>query len=86
MIAELKLWVVLAVLSALTTIAAFLLKLITSQVIKRLDTIVSELRSLSHAALVQEQQIKSLQESDHQHTQRLNNHAERIRTIEFDHC
>ena len=30
--------------------------------------------------------IKSLQESDHQHTQRLNNHAERIRTIEFDHC
>lgn len=86
MVTELKLWVVLAVLSALTAIAAFMLQLITTQVIKRLDTIVEELRTLSHSALVQEQQIKNLQESDHQHTQRLNNHAERIRTIEFDHC
>ena len=82
MLSEIKIWILVAVAGAMATIMGFIVKLITDQVLKRLDEIVTELKQLTHATTVHKEQIKGLQEQDAMLHRRLNNHVTRIKAIE----
>ena len=76
-------WLLICAISVLATILGFVIKLVTDQVIKKLDEIVSELKQLTRTSTIQEQQIKELQENDKTLHHRLADHSSRIRTIEL---
>lgn len=80
---EMKIWVLIGVVSVLAAILGFMIKLVTKEVIKRLDDIVTELKQLTKTTTVQEEKIKSLQDQDLLINQRLNDHSGRIRTLEL---
>lgn len=80
--AEVKMWILAAVASALAAMLGFGIRIVTHEVLKRLDAIVSELKQLTKATTVQEQQIKRLQDQATIVNQRLHEHATRIHTIE----
>ena len=80
---NLKIWVLLAVVSTLAAVLGFMIKLVTKEVIKRLDEIVAELKQLSRTTTVQEEQIKRLMDEILLVNQRLNEHAERLHSSEM---
>jgi septal ring factor EnvC (AmiA/AmiB activator) len=80
---NLKVWLLLAAISLLATILGFMIKLVTKEVIKRLDEIVNELKQLSRTSTVQEEQIKRLSDEMMLVNQRLNEHSERIHQNEM---
>lgn len=82
MLSEIKIWLLIAAAGVMATILGFIIKVVTDQVIKRLDEIVTELKQLTQSTTIQGQQIKGLQEQDAMMHQRLNEHAERIHTLE----
>lgn len=82
MLSEMKIWVLIGVAGAMATILGFIIKVVTGQVIKRLDEIVQELKQLTHSTTIQGQQIKGLQEQDAVIHRRLNEHSLRIHTLE----
>jgi hypothetical protein len=82
MLTEIKLWILIAVAGIMSTILGFIVKVITDQVLKRLDDIVIELKQLTQATTVQGQQIQSLKEQDALIHHRLNEHSERIHALE----
>jgi hypothetical protein len=82
MVSEIKIWILIAVAGIMATILGFVMKMITGQVIKRLDDIVLELKQLTRATTIQGQQIKGLQEQDALIHRRLNEHSMRIHTLE----
>ena len=67
----------------MATILGFMIKVVTGQVIKRLDEIVMELKQLTQATTIQGQQIKGLQEQDAVIHRRLNEHSTRIHDLEI---
>ena len=83
--AEIKIWILIAVVSTLAAILGFGIKVVTHEVLKRLDAIVNELKQLTRETTVQQQQIKRLQDQDTTINYRLNDHARRIRTLELMH-
>ena len=78
-----KVWILVAVVTVTATVLGFVIKTVIGRVINKLDEIVSELKQLTRASAVQEQQIKELQEQDKNLHHRLNDHSGRIRTIEL---
>jgi hypothetical protein len=82
MFTEIKIWILIAAAGIMATVLGFIVKVITDQVIKRLDDIVMELKQLTLATTVQGQQIKGLQEQDAMIHRRLNEHSERIHALE----
>lgn len=66
----------------MATILGFIVKVITDQVIKRLDDIVMELKQLTQATTIQGQQIQGLKEQEAIIHHRLNEHSERIHALE----
>jgi hypothetical protein len=82
MVSEIKIWILIAVAGIMATMLGFIMKVVTGQIIKRLDEIVTELKHLSRATTIQGQQIKGLQEQDTMIHRRLNEHSERIRALE----
>lgn len=82
MIPEIKIWILIGVAGIMATVLGYIMKVVTGQVIKRLDDIVLELKQLSRATTIQGQQIKGLQEQDAMIHRRLNEHSSRIRTLE----
>jgi len=80
--AEIKIWILIAVVSTLAAILGFGIKVVTHEVIKRLDAIVNELKQLTRETTVQQQQIKRLQDQATIINQRLHEHATRIHTLE----
>ncbi len=83
MLSEIKIWVLVGVAGAMATILGFIIKMVTGQVIKRLDEIVLELKQLTNATTIQGQQIKGLQEQDAMIHRRLNEHSARLHTLEI---
>ena len=83
MLSEIKIWILIGVAGVMATILGFIIKVVTGQVIKRLDEIVIELKQLTHAATIQGQQIKGLQEQDAMIHRRLNEHSSRIHALEI---
>jgi hypothetical protein len=82
-LSEIKIWILIGVAGVMATILGFIIKVVTGQVIKRLDEIVIELKQLTHAATIQGQQIKGLQEQDAMIHRRLNEHSSRIHALEI---
>lgn len=82
MVSEIKIWILIAVAGIMATVLGFIIKVVTGQVIKRLDEIVLELKQLTQATTVQGQQIKGLEEQDAVIHRRLNEHSERIHALE----
>ena len=82
MVSEIKIWILIAAAGIMATILGFIIKVVTDQVLKRLDEIVEELKQLTHATTVQGQQIKGLQEQDAMIHRRLNEHSARLHTLE----
>jgi len=82
MLTEIKIWILIGVAGIMATILGFIMKVITDQVIKRLDDIVTELKQLTQATTVQGQQIQGLKEQEALIHSRLNEHAERLHTLE----
>ena len=82
MIPEIKIWILIGVAGIMATVLGFIMKVVTGQVIKRLDEIVLELKQLTNATTIQGQQIKGLQEQDAVIHRRLNEHSVRIRAME----
>lgn len=82
MISEIKVWVLIAVAGVMATMLGFIIKVVTGQIIKRLDEIVTELKQLTHATTIQGQQIKGLKEQDAMIHRRLNELSERIHSLE----
>jgi uncharacterized membrane protein YhiD involved in acid resistance len=78
-----KVWVLAGLVSVLAAILCFMIKLVTREVIKRLDDIVSELKQLTKTTTTQEEKIKQLRDQDILINQRLNEHSGRIRIIEL---
>lgn len=72
----------MSVASIMAAVLGFVIKLVTDQVIKRLDAIVTELKQLSQSTTVHEQQIEGLQHQDSIIHSRLNEHSERIHVLE----
>lgn len=67
----------------MATVLGFIIKVVTDQVIKRLDEIVMELKQLTQATTIQGQQIKGLQEQDAAIYRRLHEHSTRIHALEI---
>jgi hypothetical protein len=63
-------------------VIGFVIKVVTAQVIKRLDEIVLELKQLTQATTIHREQIRNLQEQDAIMHRRLNEHSERIHRLE----
>jgi len=84
MLSEIKIWILIGVAGVMATILGFVIKVVTGQVIKRLDEIVMELKQLTHATTIQGQQIKGLQEQDAIIHRRLNEHSTRIHALEIN--
>lgn len=82
MITELKLWVLIGVAGAMSTVLGAVIRMVTSEVIKRLDDIVTELKQLSQSTTIHGQEIKSLQEQDAMIHHRLQEHADRLLRLE----
>jgi len=82
MVSEIKIWILIGVAGIMATILGFIIKVVTGQVIKRLDEIVTELKQLTHTTTIQGQQIKGLQEQDAVIHRRLNDHSARIHSLE----
>jgi len=83
MISEIKIWILIAVAGVMATMLGFIIRVVTGQILKRLDEIVMELKQLTQATTIQGQQIKGLQEQDAMIHRRLNEHSERIHALEF---
>ena len=83
MLSEIKIWILIAVAGIMATVLGFIIKVVTAQVIKRLDEIVMELKQLTQATTIQGQQIKGLQEQDAMIHHRLNEHSARIHALEI---
>ena len=83
MLSEIKIWILVGVAGAMATILGFMIRIVTGQVIKRLDEIVMELKQLTNATTIQGQQIKGLQEQDAMIHARLNEHSTRIHSLEI---
>jgi hypothetical protein len=83
MLLEIKVWILIGVAGVMATILGFVIKVVTGQVIKRLDEIVTELKQLTQATTIQGQQIKGLQEQDAIIHRRLNEHSARIHALEI---
>lgn len=83
MLSEIKIWILIGVAGIMATILGFIIKVVTGQVIKRLDEIVTELKQLTHATTIQGQQIKGLQEQDAIIHRRLNEHSARLHALEL---
>jgi len=83
MLSEIKIWILVGVAGIMATILSFIIKIVTGQVIKRLDEIVLELKQLTNATTIQGQQIKGLQEQDAMIHRRLNEHSTRIHALEI---
>ena len=82
MLLEIKIWILVAVAGVMATMLGFIIKIVTGEIIKRLDDIVEELKQLTHATTVQGQEIKGLKEQDAMIHRRLNEHSERIHSLE----
>lgn len=83
MISELKIWILVGVAGGMATVLGFVIKVVTSQVIKRLDEIVLELKQLTHATTRQGLEIKNLKEQDAIIHRRLNDHSSRLHALEI---
>jgi len=83
MLSEIKIWILIGGAGIMATILGFIIKVVTDQVIKRLDEIVTELKQLTQATTIQGQQIKGLQEQDAEIYRRLHEHATRIHALEL---
>jgi len=83
MLSEIKIWLLIGIAGSMATVLGFIIKVVTGQVIKRLDEIVTELKQLTHATTIQGQQIKGLQEQDAVIHTRLNEHSLRIHALEM---
>ena len=83
MLSEIKIWILIGVAGVMATILGFIIKVVTGQVIKRLDEIVVELKQLTHATTIQGQQIKGLQEQDAIIHRRHYEHSARIHELEM---
>lgn len=84
MLAEIKAWILIAVAGVMATILGYIIKMVTAQVIRRLDDIVLELKQLTHTTTIQNEQIKSLQEQDAIIRRRINKLGLRVRALEFN--
>ena len=79
---EIKIWILIAAAGIMASVLGFIIKVITDQVIKRLDDIVTELKQLTHATTIQGQQIQGLKEQEAMIHRRLNEHSERLHALE----
>ena len=79
----LKEWILLAALGVTATALGFIIKVATNSLIRKLDGIVSELKQLNLNSTMHTQEIRNIQEGALQMNQRINNHAERLRTLEI---
>ncbi|MDR3681552.1 MAG: hypothetical protein P4L41_16410 [Flavipsychrobacter sp.] len=77
-----KIWILAGVVGVLAALLGFGIRIVTHEVLKRLDAIVAELKQLTKATTIQEQQIKRLQDQAAVINQRLHEHSVRIHTIE----
>lgn len=84
MLAEIKAWILIAVAGVMATILGYIIKMVTAQVIRRLDDIVLELKQLTHITTIQNEQIKNLQEQDAIIRRRINKLGLRVRALEFN--
>ncbi len=75
-------WLLVAAIGILTTILSFIIRIVTAQVIKKLDDIVFELKQLAQISAIQHEQIKMLQQQDAYLQQQLALHDARIRQLE----
>lgn len=80
---DLKIWILIGVVCTMATILGFIIKLVTGEVIKKLDEIVTELKQLTYTTTIQGQEIKGLQDKDAVIHNHLNEHSERILAIEI---
>jgi hypothetical protein len=80
---EIKIWILVGLAGVMATALGFIINIVMGQVIKRLDEIVTELKQLTQATTIQEQQIKGLQDQGAIIHNRLNEHAMRIHTLEI---
>lgn len=83
MVSEIKIWILVGVAGIMATMLGFIIRIVTAEVLKRLDEIVVELKQLSKATTIQGQQIKGLQEQDDIIHRRLDDHSARIRILEI---
>ena len=67
----------------MATILGYIIKMVTAQVIRRLDDIVQELKQLTHITTIQNEQIKGLQEQEVITRRRIYKLGLRIRNVEF---
>lgn len=82
MVSEIKIWILVGVAGIMATMLGFIVRIVTAEVLKRLDEMLVELKQLSKATTIQGQQIKGLQEQDAIIHRRLNDHSARIRILE----
>lgn len=85
-----QVWVLSGAVMVLATIIGFAAKLITQQVIKRLDDIIAELQSLTKVTTAQEERIRNLQDNSviyastlAEHANQLNDHSHRLLKLEI---
>ena len=82
MVSEIKIWILVGVAGIMATVLGFIIRIVTAEVLKRLDEIVLELKQLGKTTTIQGQQIQGLQEQDAMIHRRLNDHSARIRVLE----
>jgi hypothetical protein len=87
---NMQVWILTFATMGLIGIISFIAKLVTQQVVKRLDSIITELQALTRVTTTQEITIRSLQDNQaaqsaqmFEHSNQLNEHSHRIMRIEL---
>jgi len=76
-------WILTCVVIIMAGILAYIIKTITSEVLKKLDVMVDELKTIGRNLTSQEERIKHLNDSVSDMTIRMNNHEERLFRVEY---
>ncbi len=85
-----QVWVLTSALGIMSIILAFVAKIITTQVLKKLDSIIDELKILQKVTITQEEKLNALKDSHsllisqlNEHSIEINDHSHRILRLEI---
>lgn len=73
-----QIWVLGLAATVMSAILGFIAKMITQQVLKRLDNIITELQALGNVSATQEERIKGMQNSQVIFVNKLNEQAVKL--------
>ena len=83
---EFEIWIYRGLIAALFLIVGWVVKLFATKVFDKFDELIQAVNALSSQYAAHEGQIKQVVDLQADHSNRLNDHGGRIRTLEIEHA